>query len=206
LIGLLAKGGLLLIPIFACSVIALAIFLERLIRLRQARLKDPSLVEGVYSAVVRGDVEAARALAAKQESAVSRVLDEGLSVCGGDRETVETVLSHAIEREVRHLSRYLGSLALMGNITPLLGLLGTVIGMIKAFMAIERLGGKVNASVLAGGIWEAMLTTAVGLSVAIPVIMAYSYLNGKIDALQAEMEEAAVVLLKALKEREGAQG
>ncbi len=204
MIGLLAKGGLLLIPIFTCSVIALAIFLERLIRLRQARLKDSSLVEEVYSAVVRGDVEAARALAAKQESAVSRVLDEGLSVCDGDRETVETVLSHAIEREVRRLSRYLGSLALMGNITPLLGLLGTVIGMIKAFMAIERLGGKVNASVLAGGIWEAMLTTAVGLSVAIPVIMAYSYLNGKIDALQAEMEEAAVILLKALKERKDA--
>ncbi len=202
MIGLLAKGGLLLIPIFACSIIALAIFLERLVRFRKANLKDPSIIEKIYAAAIRNDIELARSYTVKEESAISRILDEGLSVCCDDRETVETVLSHAIENEVRSLSKYLGGLALIGNITPLLGLLGTVIGMIKAFMAIERLGGKVNASVLAGGIWEAMLTTAVGLSVAIPVIMAYSFLNGKIDALQAEMEEAAVTLLKALKEKD----
>lgn len=204
MIALLAKGGVLLIPIFACSVIALALFLERLIRLKQAKLKDSTLLEQVYNAVVKGDLAAARALTAREESAVSRVLAEGLSVCCNDRETMETVLSHAIEHETRGLSRYFGSLALIGNVTPLLGLLGTVIGMIKAFMAIERLGGKVNASVLAGGIWEAMLTTAVGLSVAIPVIMAYSYLNGRVDLLQAEMEEAAIILLKAVKERNDA--
>ncbi len=201
MIGLLAKGGLLLIPIFACSVVGLAIFLERLIRLYQTRLKDPLLPEQIYAAVVRGDLEKAQALAAKEESSTARVLREGLSVCCADRETLETVLSHAIEREVRRLCRYFGSLALIGNVTPLLGLLGTVIGMIKAFMAIERLGGKVNAAVLAGGIWEAMLTTAVGLSVAIPVIMAYSYLNGRVDQRQAEMEEAAITLLKAVREQ-----
>ena len=85
---------------------------------------------------------------------------------------------HATDEQVRDLSRYLQALATIGNIAPLLGLLGTVIGMIKAFMVIQEMGGKVNAAVLAGGIWEAMTTTAAGLTVAIPALLFYNYFMG----------------------------
>ncbi len=202
MISFLAKGGPLIIPIVISSVLALAIFLERLVRLHQARCRDHGLIERVYAAIIRGRIDQARKETAAEHSSVARVLDEGLSVCCRDRRTLENVLAHAIEQEGRRLSRYLGTLATIANITPVMGLLGTVLGMIKAFMAIERLGGKVDASVLAGGIWEAMLTTAVGLSVALPVIVAYSYLSGRLAALESEMEEAAIWFIKAIEERE----
>ena len=95
------------------------------------------------------------------------VLAQALEVKDQSQETLEAIIVHATEEEVRGLSRYLQALATIGNIAPLLGLLGTVVGMIKAFMVIQEMGGKVNAAVLAGGIWEAMLTTALGLAVAL---------------------------------------
>ena len=108
------------------------------------------------------------------------------------------MLVHATEEEVRDLSRYLQVLATIGNIAPILGLLGTVIGMIKAFMVIQEMGGKVNASVLAGGIWEAMLTTALGLSVALPTMVAHSYLTSQVDRYEARLQDGTVRFLKSL--------
>jgi len=107
-------------------------------------------------------------------------------------------LVHAIEEEVRDLSRYLQALATIANIAPLLGLLGTVIGMIKAFMVIQEMGGKVNAAVLAGGIWEAMLTTALGLAVALPAMVAHSYLSGRVDRYEALFREYTVRFIETL--------
>ena len=98
------------------------------------------------------------------------------------------------------LERYLPSLHLISNVSPLLGLFGTVTGMIKAFQAIQNLGGKVNASVLAGGIWEAMLTTALGLGVAIPAMVAHNYLQGKVHKVVSEIKEESGILLDALEE------
>ena len=111
---------------------------------------------------------------------------------------METVLVHATDEEVRGLSRYLQALATIGNIAPLLGLLGTVLGMIKAFMVIQQMGGKVNAAVLAGGIWEAMLTTALGLAVALPTIVAHSYLVARVDKYEAQLQDGTVSFIKAL--------
>ncbi|MFH1953161.1 MAG: MotA/TolQ/ExbB proton channel family protein, partial [Pseudomonadota bacterium] len=103
--------------------------------------------------------------------------------------------------EIRGLSRYLQVLAIIGNIAPLLGLLGTVIGMIKSFMVIQQMGGKVNAAVLAGGIWEAMLTTALGLSVALPTMVAHSYLVSRVDKFEARLQNGAITLIKAISTR-----
>jgi biopolymer transport protein ExbB len=115
-----------------------------------------------------------------------------------DHEILETVLVHATEEEVRDLSRYIQALATIGNIAPILGLMGTVLGMIKAFMVIEQMGGKVNAAVLAGGIWEAMLTTAAGLAVALPTMVAHSYLTHRIDRYEAQLQDGTVAFIKAL--------
>ncbi len=194
----LAKGGVLVIPIVLCSVLALAIFLERTVRFAVLRRRGRNVAERVASLVREGRWEEARRSAAESRSPMGRVLAQALEVAGADRETMETVLVHGIEEEVRDLSRYLQALATIGNIAPILGLLGTVLGMIKAFMAIQELGGKVDASILAGGIWEAMLTTALGLSVALPVIVAHSYLTSQVDRYEARLQTGAVHFIKSL--------
>ena len=131
-------------------------------------------------------------------SPMGRVLLQAIDVMDQDKDTLETVIASSTDEEVRNLSSYVQALATMGNIAPLLGLLGTVIGMIKAFMVIQQMGGKVNAAVLAGGIWEAMLTTALGLSVALPTMVAHSYLLSRIDKYEARLQSGAVAFVKGL--------
>jgi biopolymer transport protein ExbB len=199
LLELVSKGGWLTVPIMACSVVGLAIFLERVIRLHRLEVEGGSLLDAVSQAVSRGDLAGARDLASKSGTPMGRLLHSGLSVYHAERTLLESVLDHAIEQETRLLSRYLPTLATVGGIAPLLGLLGTVVGMIKAFMAIEAMGGQVDASVLAGGIWEAMLTTAFGLSVALPTIVAHSYLVSRVDSIEARLEDGSIALLKSFK-------
>jgi biopolymer transport protein ExbB len=169
----LAKGGVLVGPILLCSVIALALFLERLIRLSRVKVRGNGLLACISRHLENGDDQMAMDTACRDGSPMGRILTQAMEVKDQDRATLEAVLVHATEAETRDLSRYLQALATIGNITPLLGLLGTVLGMIKAFMVIQEMGGKVNASVLAGGIWEAMLTTALGLAVALPTMVAH---------------------------------
>ncbi len=193
----LAKGGILMIPILLCSVLGLAIFLERSVRFAVLRRRGRYVADRVSALVREGKMSEALEAALKSRSPMGRVLAHGLEVVEADRETLETVLVHSVEEEVRELSRYLQALATIGNIAPLLGLLGTVTGMIKAFMAIQELGGKVDASVLAGGIWEAMLTTAAGLFVALPVMVAHSYLTSQVDRYEARLQDGVVRLFKS---------
>jgi biopolymer transport protein ExbB len=194
----LAKGGILVTPILLCSVLALAIFAERVIRFAILRKRGRQVAERVAAAVSAGDMTGARQAAGDSRSPMGRILSQGLDVGDQDQEILETILVHATETEVRDLSKYLQSLATIANIAPLLGLLGTVIGMIKAFMVIQQMGGKVNAAVLAGGIWEAMLTTALGLSVALPTIVAHSYLSAQVDQYEARLQDGTVRLIKSL--------
>jgi biopolymer transport protein ExbB len=132
---------------------------------------------------------------------MGRILGQAIEVLDQDRETLETVVVHSTDEEVRELSRYVQVLATIGNIAPLLGLLGTVLGMIKAFMVIQQMGGKVNAAVLAGGIWEAMLTTALGLTVALPTMVAHSYLVARVDKYEAQLQDGTVTFIKAIGNR-----
>ena len=193
-----AKGGVLIVPILFCSVLALAIFVERFIRFAVLRKRGLTVDQRVAGHLVENDPEAAARTATGSRSPMGRILVQAMEVMGQDRETLETVLVHAIEAEVRDLSRYLQALATIANIAPLLGLLGTVIGMIKAFMIIQEMGGKVNAAVLAGGIWEAMLTTALGLAVALPTMVAHSYLVGQVDRYEARLQAGTVRFVKTL--------
>jgi len=198
MVDLLAKGGVLVIPILLCSVFALAIFLERLIRFAHFRKQGEGLARKVVGLIKQGDDAGATEAAEQSNSPMGYVLAQALEVKNKERETLETVMVHAIEEQVRDLSSYLQALATIGNITPLRGLLGTVIGMIKAFMVIQEMGGKVNAAVLAGGIWEAMLTTALGLSVALPIILGHSYLVSRVNKYEARLQDGAVTFMKAI--------
>jgi biopolymer transport protein ExbB len=193
----LAKGGVLVIPILLCSVVALTIFMERLIHFSKVRIRGFGLVKKVAEHVRNGEFSQAMRLVKGTNSPMARILLDALGVIDYDRETMETVIVHSTEEEVRELSRYLQGLATIGSIAPLLGLLGTVVGMIKAFMVIQQMGGKVNAVVLAGGIWEAMLTTALGLAVALPTMVAHSYLVSRVDKYEAQLQDGIVTFIKA---------
>ncbi|MGM0453932.1 MAG: MotA/TolQ/ExbB proton channel family protein [Thermodesulfobacteriota bacterium] len=198
MIEFLSKGGVLVIPILLCSVVALAIFAERVIRFARLKSRGAGLAEKVVALIRQDKIEDAHDAAMQSNSPMGRVLSQAIGVKDQDRDVIESVLSHATENEVRDLSTYTQVLATIGNIAPLLGLLGTVIGMIKAFMVIQQMGGKVNAAVLAGGIWEAMLTTALGLAVALPTMVAHSYLIARIEKYEAKLQDGAVAFLKAI--------
>jgi biopolymer transport protein ExbB len=194
----LSRAGILVIPILLCSVLALAIFFERIIRFARMRSRGAGLSEKVAALLKQKDVQEALEVAEKSNSPMGRILVQAIEAKDLDREMLETVLVNATDEEVRSLSSYVHALATIGNVAPLLGLLGTVIGMIKAFMVIQQMGGKVNAAVLAGGIWEAMLTTAFGLSVALPVMVAHSYLVARIDTYEARLRSGSVTFMKSI--------
>jgi len=198
-LGLLDKGGLLVWPILFCSFLGATIFFERLLRYRRfmKRREDLNpwfhmLREGKFESVQKKLREGEQ-----KPSAARAILLEALSVDEPDRETMEMTLVHGIEREVSSLSRYLSTLAVLGSTAPLLGLLGTVLGMIKAFSVVESMGGVVNASVLAGGIWEAMLTTAFGLLVAIPLIFFHNHLENRLNSIREYLEDVAITFMQA---------
>ncbi len=196
--NLIQKGGILVYPIILCSVIALAIFIERLIQFWLHERKGRNVASYVEEYLKTNKLQEAKETAQKSNSPMGRVLSKGLEVMDQDWESIETVLEHAIEKEVSFFSKNLQLMATIANIAPLLGLLGTVTGMIKAFMAIERLGGKVDPSVLAGGIWEAMLTTAFGLAVALPSMVGHSFLLSRVDKQEARLRDGSVLFVKSL--------
>lgn len=198
---LLAKGGFLVYPILACLVLVAAIFVERIISFSRLRVRGSGLAREMAELLKQGKTDDALRTAKGDSSTLARVLTQAVAVHDADREMLETVLVSATGEEIRKLSRRTQLLATIGNIAPSLGLLGTVIGMIKAFMVIQEMGGKVNAAVLAGGIWEAMLTTALGLTVALPAIIAHSYLTSRIDRHEAGIQQGTVAFVRHLNDR-----
>lgn len=202
MVEFLSKGGVLVVPILLCSVLVVAIFFERMILYAVNLSRGKEIENRVARLIQTGDTVQAASLARESNSPMGRVLVKAIDAKDLDRNTLETVLVNATNQEVRGLSTYLQTLATIGNIAPLLGLLGTIIGMIKAFMVIQQMGGKVNAAVLAGGIWEAMLTTAFGLVVALPTMMAHSYLLSRVDNYEARLQNGSVLFLKTLANKE----
>jgi biopolymer transport protein ExbB len=194
----LSKGGILVIPILFCSVLMLAIFFERIIRYAVNRRRGKEIEIRVAGLVVEGRDNEALEVSRQNNSPMGRILEKAIQAKDLDKDMLESVIVNATENEVRGLSAYLQALATIGNIAPLLGLLGTIIGMIKAFMVIQDMGGKVNAAVLAGGIWEAMLTTALGLAVALPTMVAHSYLLAKVDKYEARLQNGSMLFLKSI--------
>lgn len=191
------KGGFLMWPILLCSVISITIILERFYHLHRVRINIPGFLSQIKELLVRDKRDEALRLCQETSGPLGRIFS--LGIIQNHKRTLseqEKILSRAGSKEIRDLEKHLRGLAIIGNITPLLGLLGTVVGMIRAFMKIQELGGRVDANVLAGGIWEALLTTAAGLSVAIPTLVAYHYFEGRVDDYAAGMKDAASELLE----------
>ncbi|MES9900171.1 MAG: MotA/TolQ/ExbB proton channel family protein [Sedimenticola sp.] len=199
---LVKAGGWLMLPIIVCSIASMAIIIERLWSLRRQRVVPDNLVAQVWQTHSRGKLTNAHIATVKEGSPLGRMLAAGLVNRLHSREVMKEAIEEVGRQVVHELERYLNALGTIASISPLLGLLGTVIGMIKVFSAI-MVAGVGNPAVLAGGISEALITTAAGLSVAIPTLMFHRYLVGSVDRLVIIMEEEALKMVEVMQgERE----
>ena len=195
-------GGWLMWPIVLCSVVATALEIERALTLRRARIMPRGLVARIWQLHRQGRLNAESIEQIRTGSPLGRMLAAGLVNRNHSREVMKEALTDAGRHVVADLERYLNALATIAAVSPLLGLLGTVVGMIKMFNVIMN-AGVGNPALLAGGISTALLTTAGGLFVAIPTLLFHRYFEAKVDRLALEMEAQALRLVEVLKgERE----
>lgn len=201
MVDIVKAGGWLMAPIILCAIVAMGIMLERFWTLKQKRVIPDDLTRKVWDWVRNDELERNRIQSLHQGSPLGQILAAGL--INRDRERV--VMKDSIEDTGRHvvheLERYLDTLGTVAAVSPLLGLLGTVIGMVKVFAEI-KIQGVGNPTVLAGGISEALITTAAGLTVAIPALIGYRYYRSRVDTLVVDMEKEAIKLVEALHRRQ----
>ena len=197
MLELIKSGGLLVWPILLCSVVSLSIICERFWALRTEKIIPPKLVPQVWSMYKKNQLDGSKIRMLQTNSPLGAVLAAGLVNRKYGREMMRVSLEEAGRQVVNELERFLNTLGTIASITPLLGLLGTVVGMIKVFALITS-SGVGDPSVLAGGISEALITTAAGLAVAIPSLMFYRYFEGRVVYLVLRMEEEALRLIDVI--------
>lgn len=202
MIEFIQQGGTVMYVLLAASVLSLTIIFERAWSLRRSIVIPLADVQKIETAVRTGDVEDAMQVCQQNNTAMSRILWISLNNRGVKRAVLKEILEEEGRQEVAHMDRFIGVLGVIAATAPLLGLLGTVIGMIEVFQQISLVGvGK--ADVLAGGISKALNTTAFGLSVAIPSMVAYRYYESRVDRFVLEIEQHALRFVELLKgERE----
>jgi biopolymer transport protein ExbB len=188
------RGGVLMVPIVLCSVIGLGLILDRFSTYRRLKLEGFAVAGGVRQALDRGDIGAAIGHLEGDESAGGLVLAEALGRYHEGSGSIQSSFALAAGELIRKMEVSLRGLATVAALTPLLGLLGTVVGMIRAFMVIEGQGTNVSPALLAGGIWEALLTTAAGLTVAIPCLMFHNIFQGRVERVEGELGRMATEL------------
>jgi len=202
MIDFFTKGGIFMYPILLCSITALAIFFERLWNLRSSQVVPLDFVREVEALIRKGNIPDATMRCQQNRSSIARILLTGIKNVGKRREIIKEYLEEVGRQESASLERFVEGLGTIAGVSTLLGLLGTVSGMIKIFSVIST-QSVVNPGSLAGGISEALITTYAGLTVAIPTIVMYKYLQSKTNALILLMEEHSIRLVDLLKEREG---
>ncbi len=193
------KGGVIMIPIGLCSLVALTVIIERLISLRRSRVIPPAFLDGLRK-VLRdspGDTARAAAYCARNGSPVANVFAAGIKKLDRPIEVVEKHIEEAGEREALKLRKFLRALSVIASVAPLLGLLGTIFGMITAFQTVAMSGEALGKTeMLAEGIYEAMITTAAGLVVAIPVLLCYHWIASRIEGLVMEIDGMTVEFIE----------
>ena len=196
MIDLIVKGGVVMYPIILCSIIALAVFLERLWVLRRKLIIPYDFIHNVEEQIKRHKISEALFLCHNDGSSIAKIFLAGLKNTGRGMWLVKEAIEEKGGREGVILEKNVAILSTIANLTPLLGLLGTVSGMIKTFNVISQGGG--NPTLLAGGIAEALITTAAGLCVAIPTLVCYRVLKDKAESLIFEMEENCIRIIEIL--------
>ena len=193
------RGGPLMYPILLCSVIGWAIFMERSVTYIKVRRSLSPLATTVKNLLKEDKVVEAVALCTQEKTPLAKILLVVIKNYGSQRSYLKSLAEEVGEREAVSLHRYLGLLGTIANISPLLGLLGTVLGMIKAFNVIATKGMGTPA-ILGGGISEALITTAAGLTVAVPLILLHRYLTSRSERLVLSLEEATMQIVDLVEE------
>ncbi len=194
---MLKPGGIIMIPILLCSVLALAIIIERFWTLRISRIAPPSVLQELWGWIKTKELNSRKLKALKESTALGRIMAAGLANAKHGREIMKESIEEEASHVVHEMERFLTALGTIAAITPLLGLLGTVIGMIEVFAQLQ-LEGAGNAASLAGGISKALITTAAGLTVAIPALIFHRYFMRRVDELVISMEQEAVKLVEVV--------
>ncbi|MCF6251166.1 MAG: MotA/TolQ/ExbB proton channel family protein [Methylococcaceae bacterium] len=194
---LIKNGGWLMLPIILCSIGAMGIVAERFWTLQRKKILPPELVPLIWKLAKKGGLDDATLRRVKSSSPLGAILASGLVNSHHGREMMKVSIEETGRQIVHDLERFLNTLGTIASITPLLGLLGTVVGMIKVFAAI-MIHGVGDPGILAGGISEALITTAAGLTVAIPSLIFHRYFERLVDEYVLNMEEEALRLIDVM--------
>lgn len=200
LLDILMQGGWIMLPIGLLSLLTIYLIVERLITVQRAQIDPQHIMDRVRNYVEIGDIRGALAYCEAQDKPLTRILRRGLERLGRPISEIRDAVEAAGKHEAFALEKRMDILASIAGIAPMLGFLGTVTGMIEAFQQIQNLQGNVNPSVLAGGIWEALLTTAFGLVVGILALFGHNFLLTRINRLVNDMEQSATDFIDLLQE------
>ena len=193
----LVKGGIIMIPLFLCSISALAITIERFVALRRRKVIVPEVVSVLENVKGVNDLGLAASICEKHHGPFANIIRISLENHGLPREEIKEALLDQGRQEIHHLEKGLGALETIAGIAPLLGLLGTVLGILKVFKVISVMGVG-QATALAGGISEALITTIAGLFIGIPALVAYNYFTNRAETLVLEIEKYSNRLLNKI--------
>lgn len=197
---LLMKGGWLMVPMAILSFITIYIFVERYLTIIRASRIDDKFMPTIRDFVVNGNIEAARALCRQTDTPIARMIEKGITRIGKPLKNIEVSIENVGRLEVYKMERGLPLLATIAGLAPMLGFFGTVTGMIKAFFEMANAGNNVDVSLLAGGIYQAMITTAVGLAIGIPAYFGYNFLVSRVDKVVNKMEAISMEFIDLLQE------
>lgn len=195
---LLVKGGWLMWPILGCGLIGTILFLERVFHLHRAQIKREDFMNGIYTVVNRGNTTEAVSICDQTPGPVAQMVRVGLLHADEEPAKLKKTITQVGLSEVPRLERNLGGLLSIAQIAPLLGLMGTIVGLIRIFMLMEQQAPLIEIGELSSGIWQALITSAVGIAIAIPSLVGYNFLLSRVDNITLDMEFAAEELYRFL--------
>lgn len=199
-IDLAIKGGFMMIPIAVLWVLAIYLFIERVLTINKANQDPGAFMSKVKELVLRGDITGAKMLCSQNETPVARMIEKGISRIGSPLKNIEASIENVGKIEVFKLEKNLPTLATIAGSAPMMGFLGTVIGMVEAFISISQEEGSVSPKLLSSGIYTAMITTVAGLIVGIIAYLAYNYLVSRVQKVVHKMEYTSIDFIDLLQE------
>lgn len=197
---LVFAGGYVMIPLFLLSVLAIYIFVERVLTIKRASSTPIQFTDKIRNLVLNGDITGARMVCAQSDTPISKMIEKGISRIGSPLKTIEVAIENVGRIEIYKLEKNLSLLATIAGAAPMIGFLGTVTGMIQAFIAIAQEEGSVSPKLLSSGIYEAMITTAAGLLVGIVAYLGYNYLVSQVQKVIHKMEYNSIDFIDLLQE------
>ncbi len=188
LLEMAVKGGWIMLVLLLLSIVCFYIFFNRISVFRKVRIGDPHFLDRILDYMKNGDQKSARIVCQSTNSPLSRIVEKGIGLAGHSRADIQAGMENAANIEIANLEKGLSGVSTIASAAPMIGFLGTVIGMVRAFWEMAGAGNNIDVSLLSGGIYEAMITTVGGLIVGIIALFAYNYLVSKVDTIANQME------------------